>query len=100
MAIFSTSTARAQDAAHALSDSALDKARELRSGVQEFASRGIDVMGDTASAAQQRASRYASATTRYVSEQPIRSALIAAAVGATVAAIVLVMRSRRDRYYY
>ena len=40
-----------------------------------------------------------SATTRYVSEQPVRSALIAAAVGAAVAALVLAMRRNR-RYYY
>ena len=41
---------------------------------------------------------YAQATGRYVSEQPVRSALIAAAVGAAVAALVLAMR--RNRRYY
>ena len=39
-------------------------------------------------------------TGRYVSEQPVKLALIAAAIGAAVAAIVMVARSRRDRYYY
>jgi ElaB/YqjD/DUF883 family membrane-anchored ribosome-binding protein len=45
---------------------------------------------------------YAQATTRYVSEQPVKSALIAAAVGAAVAGLVLAMRrnSSSDRRYY
>jgi len=45
---------------------------------------------------------YASAGTRYVSDHPLKSALIAAAVGAAVAGIVLAMRHRRDiqdRYF-
>ena len=100
MAIISRTTSRAQDAAHSIADTALDKMRDMRSGMQDFASRGMDAMGDTASAAQQRLGRYAGATTRYVAEEPIKSALIAAAVGAAIAAVVLVMRSRRDRYYY
>jgi ElaB/YqjD/DUF883 family membrane-anchored ribosome-binding protein len=98
MAIISRT--RAQDSASSITDSALDKMRDVRSGMQDIASRSMDVMGDTASAAQQRLGRYAGATTRYVSEEPIKAALIAAAVGAVVAAAVLLMRSRRDRYYY
>lgn len=99
MAIFSR-TSRAQGAAQSITDTALDRVRDLRSGVQDLASRGADVMGDTASAAQQRLGRYAGVTTRYVSEQPVKAALMAAAVGAALAVLVLVMRSRRDRYYY
>jgi ElaB/YqjD/DUF883 family membrane-anchored ribosome-binding protein len=91
---------RASSATHSLTDDALEKVRDLRYGVQDMASRGMSVMGDTASAAQQRLGRYAGATGRYVSEQPVKSALIAAAVGAAVAAIVMVARSRRNRYYY
>src|SRR5690349_2629252 len=98
MAIISRT--RAQDSASSITDSALDKMRDVRSSMQDIASRGMDVMGDTAGAAQQRLGRYAGATTRYVSEEPIKAALIAAAVGAVVAAAVLLMRSRRDRYYY
>ena len=99
MAITSGTT-RAQSTTQSLADDALDKVRDLRYGAQDLASKSISALGDTANAAQQRLGRYASTTGRYVSEQPVRSAIIAAAIGAAVAAIVMVARSRRDRYYY
>ena len=43
---------------------------------------------------------YAQATRGYVADQPVRSALVAAAVGAVVAGVVLAMRSRSRRDYY
>ncbi len=64
-----------------------EKVRELRYGVRDIASKGASSMGE-----------YAQATGRYVSEQPVKSALIAAAVGAAAAALVLAMR--RNRRYY
>jgi ElaB/YqjD/DUF883 family membrane-anchored ribosome-binding protein len=100
MAITTSKTTRAQSAAQALADDALDKVRDLRYGVQDLASKSLTAVGEGASVAQQRLGRYAGVTGRYVSEQPVRSALIAAAIGAAVAAIVMVARSRRDRYYY
>lgn len=99
MAITSRTT-RAQSTTQSLADDAMDKVRDLRYGAQDLASKSISALGDTASAAQERLGRYASTTGRYVSEQPVKSALIAAAIGAAVAAIVMVARSRRDRYYY
>jgi ElaB/YqjD/DUF883 family membrane-anchored ribosome-binding protein len=99
MAITSN-TSRAQTTAHSLADDALDKVRDLRYGVQDLASKSLSAVGEGASVAQQRLGRYAGVTGRYVSEQPVKSALIAAAIGAAVAAIVMVARSRRDRYYY
>lgn len=66
-----------------------DKVRDLRYGVKDLASRSATSVGD-----------YAHATTRYVAEQPVKSALIAAAVGAAVAALVLAMRRNSDRRYY
>ncbi len=83
-----------------LTDDAMDKVRDLRLGVQDLASRGLSAVSDSASVAQERLGRYASTTGRYVTEQPVKSALIAAAVGAAVAAIVMVARSRRNRWYY
>ena len=65
--------------------------KDLRSG-----------MSDRASAAQRTASQHASLGTRYVADNPWRSALIAAAVGAAVAGLYLAMRHRRelqDRYF-
>lgn len=74
---------------------ALDRAnstiKDLRSG-----------MSDRASAAQRYMGDYASVGTRYVADNPLKAALIAAAVGAAVAGVVLAMRHRRelqDRYF-
>ncbi len=91
---------RAGAATQSLADDALEKVRDLRHAVQEMATRGAGAVSESATAAQERLGRYASTTGRYVTEQPVKSALIAAAVGAAVAAIVLVARSRRNRYYY
>lgn len=73
-------------AAQAL-ERAAEKMRDLRYGV-----------ADTASAAQRQMGHYANATTRYVAEQPLRSALIAAGVGAVVMAAILMARRRNGRY--
>lgn len=66
-----------------------EKVRDLRYGVKELASKGVSSVGD-----------YAQATTRYVSDQPVKSALIAAAVGAAVAALVMAMRRNSHKRYY
>jgi ElaB/YqjD/DUF883 family membrane-anchored ribosome-binding protein len=96
----STKSLRTQSSAQTLADDALGKVRDLRYGVQDLASRSLSAVGDTAHVAQQRLGQYASTTGRYVSDQPVKSALIAAAVGATVAALVLAARSRRRRTFY
>ena len=65
--------------------------KDLRSGMSDRAAAARGYMGD-----------YASASTRYVSDNPLKSALIAAAVGAAVAGLYLAMRHRRelqDRYF-
>ena len=61
--------------------------RDLRSGVKDMASRGADSMGG-----------YAQATTRYIADEPVKSALIAAAIGAAVAGLVIALRRSGDRY--
>jgi ElaB/YqjD/DUF883 family membrane-anchored ribosome-binding protein len=72
-----------------LAADALDRAsatvRDLRSG-----------MTDRAAAAQRYMGDYARSGTRYVTEHPLKSALIAAAVGAAVAGLVLALRHRED----
>ena len=60
--------------------------KELRSGVS-----------DRASAAQRAVGGYASVGTRYVADNPLRSALVAAAIGAAVAGLYLAMRHRREQ---
>lgn len=73
-----------------------DKVRNLGFGAKDLANRGLHTVTDTAQAAQRQLGQYASATGRYVTEQPLKSALIAAAVGAAVAGLILALR--RDRH--
>lgn len=62
-----------------------EKARDLREGVK-----------DASAAAQRQLGQYAKATGRYVSDEPVKSALIAAALGAAVAALVMgLLRNKR-----
>lgn len=87
-----------------LANEAMERAshtvNSLRTGVQGAASRGVSAMSERAAAAQRYMGEYASASTRYVSEHPLKSALIAAAIGAAVAGLVLAMRHRRDNDKY
>ena len=78
-----------------LASDALERAsstmKDLRSGVSDRASAARNSMGE-----------YASASTRYVADNPMKAALIAAAIGAAVAGLYLAMRHRRelqDRYF-
>ena len=94
------------DSTRKMASDALERAsssmKDLRSGVQGAASRGFGAVSDRASAARSYMGEYASAGTRYVADHPMKSALIAAAVGAAVAGLVLAMRHRRelqDRYF-
>lgn len=71
-------------------------AHEWRQSAQELASRSLHKMSDRAAAAQRHLGQYATTSTRYVAEHPLKSALIAAAVGAAVAGIVIALRHRND----
>jgi ElaB/YqjD/DUF883 family membrane-anchored ribosome-binding protein len=62
---------------------AADKMRDLREGVAE-----------TANTAQRKVHDYAGASARYIADQPVRAALIAAGIGALVMAAILVSRRR------
>jgi len=88
-----SATNQALESTREFANQALEKAgervRDLRYGVKDLANKSVNSMGE-----------YAQATTRYVSEQPLKSALIAAAVGAAVAALVLAMRRNSSRRYY
>lgn len=74
-----------------------DKVRDLRAGARDLANKGMNVASDATTAAQKQLSRYADVTGRYVSQQPVRSVLIAVAAGAAIAALVVAAR-RRNRY--
>jgi len=83
---------QALESTREFANQAFDKAgsrfRDIRASAKDMASRGASSMGD-----------YAQATTRYISDEPLKSALIAAAVGAAVAGLVIALRrSNTNRY--
>ena len=84
----------------------LDSTRRMAADALERASSSMkdlrSNMTDRASSAQRYVGEYASMGSRYVADNPMRAALIAAAIGAAVAGLVLAMRHRRDlqdRYF-
>lgn len=87
------------DSTRRQANEALERAGER---ARELANRGMSSVSDAASTAQRQFSHYAQATGRYVADQPVKSALIAAAVGAGVAMLVLALRrnGHRNRNYY
>jgi ElaB/YqjD/DUF883 family membrane-anchored ribosome-binding protein len=88
-----SATTQALESTREFANQALGKASErvrgLSYGVKDLANKSVNSVGE-----------YANATTRYVSDQPLRSALIAAAVGAAVAALVLAMRRSSSKRFY
>ena len=108
----STERALASTRSHANDalDQAESKVRELRGSVdpmvdllaskaQQLARQSLDLAAEAKDRAQQSLTRYANVTSRYVSEQPMRSVLIAAAVGATVALLVAAARKHEKNRY-
>jgi ElaB/YqjD/DUF883 family membrane-anchored ribosome-binding protein len=87
-----------QLAAQAL-EMASERVRDMRVGARDLASRSLGTVSDSAAAAQRHLGRYADATGRYVSQQPVRSALIAAAVGALIAGALIAARRRNRRSF-
>ena len=94
--------------AHAAIDSAVDglataygEAKPLLSRVsqraRDVASDSYDAARERAAALRDRGQQAVESTRGYVSDEPIKSLLIAAAVGAAVIALVEVVRVRRNR---
>lgn len=97
---------KALGATKELAGQAIDKVRDMRSGMKDlpsdmkdFANKSANRVSDASAAAQRQLGEYARVTGRYVSDEPIKAALIAAALGAAVTALILAMR-RNKRYYY
>ena len=89
-------------------DMADEKIHSLRGSVQpafdklsrkagEYAHQGMDMAAQAKDRARESLSQYSAATSRYVSDKPVQSVLIAAAVGAAVALLVSSARNR-NRY--
>lgn len=102
------SAGKAIDSTREHASDALDKAeskmREIRGSVdpmvdmlaskaQKLARQSLDMASEAKEHAEKSLKQAADATTRYVSEQPMRSVLMAAAVGALVAVLVSASRN-------
>ena len=98
----STPFAAAMDAAAAASVTTgaaaplVSMATDARTGTLKGTGQSLDIATEAKDRAQQSLSNAASTTTRYVSEQPLRSVLIAAAVGAGIALLVSSARHRNQ----
>ena len=75
-------------------DPAID---EWTATAQRLARRSLDFASDTGTRAQQSLHRYADATERYVTEQPVKAVLIAAAAGAVLAALAVSAAKKRPQ---
>ena len=111
-----SSAGKALEATREHANNALDRAeskvRELRGSVdpmvemladkaQKMARQSLDMASEAKDRAEKSLKQAADATTRYVSEQPMRSVLVAVTVGAAVALLISSSRNRnrnRNRY--
>jgi len=98
-----TTRAYAQNAVNATGERVRDLRRELEPGVDQIAARvqqavqrGLDSASQTGVRAQRRLEQAADVTGRYISDQPVRSVLIAAAAGAALTALIVLAARRRD----
>lgn len=72
----------------------------LAATAQKLARQSLDMASDAKDYAQHALNRAAKVSTRYVSDQPVRSVLMAAAVGAAVATLISFARGGRSRNRY
>jgi ElaB/YqjD/DUF883 family membrane-anchored ribosome-binding protein len=77
---------------------------EAKPAVDRFVARGQEMAHNAIAGAREAGNRakktvsgYTSACESYVSEQPMKSVAIAAAAGATIAALILLSRNRSQR---
>jgi len=98
-----TTRAYAQNAVNATGERVRDLRREMEPGVDQIAARvqqavqrGLDSASQTGVRAQRRLEQAADVTGRYISDQPVRSVLIAAAAGAALTALIVMAARRRD----
>jgi len=100
-----TTRAYAQNAVNATGERVRDLRRGIEPGVDQIAARvqqavqrGLDSASQTGVRAQRRLEQAADVTGRYISDQPVRSVLIAAAAGAALTALIVLAARRRDDY--
>jgi ElaB/YqjD/DUF883 family membrane-anchored ribosome-binding protein len=73
-----------------------DSMRDLRDSAGHVADQGLDSLNDALTAAQRQLQQYVKSARRHASNEPLKTALIAAALGAVAATVVLaIARGRR-----
>lgn len=83
------------DAAQSAADQASPKLQRARARAEEWAAQGAHRMRDLRDDVLDRADRVSSTTVGYVKDEPVKSLLMAAALGAAVALLArTLMRSR------
>ena len=96
-----------QSAEHAVESTAKNTSEAIHNSIdpmvdlmavtaQKLAKQSMNMAADAKEYAQHAMHRASKASTQYVSEQPVRSVLIAAAVGAAVAVAITSLRGRDD----
>ena len=105
------SASKAMDSTRDYANDALDQAehkvREFRHNIDpvgdmlaatahKLARQSLDMATDAKDYAQHALNRAAKVSSRYVSDQPVRSVVMAAAVGAAVATLISYARGRSD----
>jgi len=94
-----TSTRTIRHEANGYAEDARGLASQALESTREFANHAFDRAGSRFRDLRSGASDYAHATGRYIAEEPVKSALMAAAVGALVAGLVIALRrSNTPRY--
>lgn len=100
------SAGEAVDATRGLASDTAEKVRDLRrdiepsvdqwsSRIHAAAQHGLDAIAHSSARARDSISRSAETAGRLVAEQPMKSVLVAAAVGAAVTALILMASRRR-----
>ncbi len=97
--------AYAQNAVNAAGEKVRDFKRDAEPTVEQIAARvqqavqrGLDAASTTSARAQRRLEAAADVTGKYISDQPVRSVLVAAAAGAAITALIVLASRRRDEY--
>lgn len=94
-----TSSRTMRHEANSYAEDARARASQALDSTREFANVAFDRAGARFRDIRSGANDYAQATTRYIADEPVKSALVAAAIGALVAGIVIAMRrSNTTRY--
>ena len=87
---------RAEDKVRSLRDNIDPVVEMLTTKAQKMARQSLDLATQARDRAQETMTRATDVTSRYVSEQPLRSVLIAAGVGAVVALLISASRNRNE----